>query len=381
MKLRRLGFTLVELLVVIAIIGVLIALLLPAVQAAREAARRMQCTNKLKQIGIAVHNYHDTSNSFLPAGGYRYIVSSTKAIRVSGFVAMLPFVEQPALFETIVDNNYNFDNNINPGTTVPGMRETLVPWLCPSDGGIKSKASTDQSRNNYRLCYGDYPVHSDKLTSASATVGATNKEICSANRGAFAMHQWNGLHSLTDGTSFTLLASERCIPTNEKQVRQGIVRGGGTNIPAEAKTKTWPTSATTEKPDKPTGLAAWADTVRGKGLNYKDSGMTYATGDSGKRWSEGAILYIGFSTMSGPNAPALSLSDAGGIMITASSFHPGGVNACLADGAVKFYPDTIDTQSVNGSTDASQQILLSGKSTFGVWGALGTRNGGEPTDP
>lgn len=115
---RKQGFTLVELLVVIAIIGILIALLLPAVQQAREAARRMQCTNNLKQLGIALHNYHDTFGDIVfldggtgDGGGFgnhgSWSPTGTNAFRMSGFLSLLPFMEQGNIYELAAKNNFS----------------------------------------------------------------------------------------------------------------------------------------------------------------------------------------------------------------------------------------------------------------------------------
>ncbi|MDR2439755.1 MAG: DUF1559 domain-containing protein [Planctomycetaceae bacterium] len=423
MKIRQFcGFTLVELLVVIAIIGVLIALLLPAVQAAREAARRMQCVNKLKQIGIATHNYHDTYINAFPAGATARMPKGAGGTgdatprRISGFVAILPFAEQTALYQSLTSGEFAFGwsadsaagggeiANANDYAGVNArtyLTTTLDPWLCPSDGGGKSKGTNDMSRNNYRLCYGDFAPHSANLRGGNSdeavpTVGTADTNACSYNRGTFAIHQWNGMHSLTDGTSNTILASERCIATNKRQVRQGYVltnlvtpypAGGGVphNINAQ------------------NCLAA-----KGTGANITTDIGDDEIGDfSGKRWLDGAVAYTGFNTILPPNAPSclgpgseevedpdggesstepIDVIVTGGI-VTASSFHPGGVNAVLADGAVRFISETIDTTSVNGATfgttapttaaDAIKYIQTSGKSWHGLWGAMGSRNGGE----
>jgi len=132
--LRRRGFTLVELLVVIAIIGVLIALLLPAVQQAREAARRMQCQNNLKQLGLSLHNYHDTFGKF-PAGRYE---DGNVSSQLGWGTMILPFLEQSALFDSI--QAHGGMTTSSTWDTVADVRDidakvVLEAFLCPSDPG------------------------------------------------------------------------------------------------------------------------------------------------------------------------------------------------------------------------------------------------------
>ncbi|PQO36441.1 DUF1559 domain-containing protein [Blastopirellula marina] len=182
MKSKNFGFTLVELLVVIAIIGVLIALLLPAVQQAREAARRMQCSNNLKQIGLALHNYHDTYQSLPPGGFWKHDTPwstptppSPDPERGPIHVAMLPFIEQGSLYDKI-----NFSSNTAvheqyvdaPANTQKVKQVTIQAYVCPSDtsGGIVP--GTDRGAHNYSANYGP------------SGVGSTGNPNCPCSQGA-----------------------------------------------------------------------------------------------------------------------------------------------------------------------------------------------------
>ena len=202
---RRPGFTLIELLVVIAIIAVLIALLLPAVQSAREAARRIQCTNNLKQIGLALHNYHGAWNSF-PVGflyAYQGVLpnSSPSQYRWSALAQMAPYLEQTNLFNAI---NFNFPIAHKPTDSgalfwpyfpanTTAMATEVAMFVCPSDGAPPPAAGTGPT--SYAFCAGDGSNGGD----------ATNAD------GAFILGRPQSVASITDGTSQTAAASEQSL--------------------------------------------------------------------------------------------------------------------------------------------------------------------------
>src|SRR5687767_6530245 len=153
----RFGFTLIELLVVIAIIAILIALLLPAVQQAREAARRTQCKNNLKQFGLAVHNYHDVHKQFpLTVGASPGSPPQTWVTMEKGtyLVQVLPFIEQAPLFQSIdFKGDQTLDDQVMPGTTKLFRSQVIPMYICPSDGSPEIQ-QTDRAKTNYAMSMG-----------------------------------------------------------------------------------------------------------------------------------------------------------------------------------------------------------------------------------
>ncbi|GHT25537.1 prepilin-type N-terminal cleavage/methylation domain-containing protein [Planctomycetales bacterium] len=399
MKVRKSGFTLVELLVVIAIIGVLIALLLPAVQAAREAARRMQCSNQVKQLSLSLHNYHDVNITAFPAGAQRnfkwYGTAATPTlaaessvngtlgavgVRLSGLVALLPFNEQTALWDKITSNNYAYGwNDITPtGTalkTVSGgsvnatdsdaanvsnpVVARLTMLFCPSDSNAKSSSDTQPGRTSYRLCYGDFPTYFDGGTAKITT------------RGPLGINEYTGMNSMTDGTSNTAVFSERVVSNAaaDRNIRSAVINVAIAND----------------------GTATCAANAS-KGRMYDADKY----GASGWFWGDGNPHHTGFVTIFQPNGkcygnqPAAGQGNASRTALTASSNHSGGVQVGLGDGSVRFVSDTVDNGGAGEGKDLEApatgdawandgKVVTSGKSHFGVWGALGTRNGGEST--
>ncbi|MDB5384400.1 MAG: prepilin-type cleavage/methylation protein [Planctomycetaceae bacterium] len=210
-KVRR-AFTLIELLVVIAIIAVLIALLLPAVQQAREAARRTQCKNNMKQLGLAIHNYHDTHGTF-PMGFTQEKQGSTYEGH-SAFYFMLPFLEQTNLWTT-----FDVNHPINNKTTTPGvLSATVVPaFLCPSDPGATGLAVYSDGSQHGKICYrlngGSRPIFP-----TSATNDGVFMCVGPASGTAKAASAPNGIAvtmaNITDGTTNTIAFGEHYLVDN-----------------------------------------------------------------------------------------------------------------------------------------------------------------------
>lgn len=206
----RRAFTLVELLVVIAIIGILVALLLPAVQAAREAARRMSCSNNMKQLGLGLHNYHDTREAF-PAGQANNIgadVARPGWNRACWWHSVLPFVEQQNLYDvtaTYMSNNaiphiiFAVNNNGNVPSE-PGRNTVVKTFVCPSDGeGPKTKTVGGNEQGfhgNYVLCAG------------STAYNPSGDPLGRLNNGTFYPFSDSKFSSVVDGTSNTLFGGE-----------------------------------------------------------------------------------------------------------------------------------------------------------------------------
>ncbi len=369
---RRDGFTLVELLVVIAIIGILVGLLLPAVQAAREAARRMQCSNNLKQITLAAHNYESTFRKFpYRQGGTDWdgsVSNSGNRFRKSGFMQILPFIEGGNAFAMIEAGDPA--NGINPGGpegwgTWPAASRGAIAWntspgfmRCPSDPGADQQ---QQPRaNTYSMCLGG-----DGTAMGWTQWGDTSITQGRAISGIFAFQAHNTFGTISDGSSNTLMYSERLVARERYPSADGN--------PA--------TVAGQQVPYK--GTVALVPDVHNNPLSCKQAavGQFLAVGvrhqgSGGKFWHDGHPTYVGFNTILPPNAPscssAIAWGDGAPAILPPTSEHTGGVNASRADGSVTFISDAIDT----GNLTVPAQ-LAAGSSPYGVFGALGTRNGRE----
>jgi prepilin-type N-terminal cleavage/methylation domain-containing protein/prepilin-type processing-associated H-X9-DG protein len=326
----RRAFTLIELLVVIAIIAVLISLLLPAVQMAREAARRIQSTNNLKQIGLAMHNYESSIGSF-PGFG------QSTAFGFSPLARILPYLEQENLVNLV-----NFQVPIYTGSG-PNIRLNPVHstaanfvingYLCPSDGGnplFQNILGGNSAGTTYALCTGsgtDLNYHVELPTNGMFWYGS-----------AVTMGQ------ITDGTSNTILASQ-------------IRLGDGTNTtgprPGDGRRQYAQNGALS--PALP-GLSHGGQQIRNPDLAAMTSIINSWRGDRGYSWLVGRLVSNGFSAYLPPNAQVPDLGAHGRGWHAARSFHPGGVQVLLADGSVRFVKDSVNLES---------------------WRALATRNGGE----
>lgn len=334
---RRSAFTLIELLVVIAIIAVLVALLLPAVQQAREAARRAQCKNNLKQLGLAIANYEETYGMF-PQGERR--VGSPAGERHSGYVALLPMLDQQPLFEEI--SAVDFQRVPWDGAFVPFTRK-IPGLLCPSDSDTAQNGNIGKS--NYTFHRGDSPWDHNEW---GGNGGRGNRGFFTGTNGNAEGRQKKHA-DITDGLSNTISMSERIKAKGGNLLRDGGTRTGcGGGI-----VQTNPASA----------------------LALVSSG-TYTGGTgawSGGRWPDGAPAFTGSTGVLGPNKGSFTQGgwDGEDGIYEPDSFHVGGVQCLFGDGAVRFISENIDV----GNSAAAP--VVSGASPYGVWGAMSSIAGGD----
>jgi prepilin-type N-terminal cleavage/methylation domain-containing protein/prepilin-type processing-associated H-X9-DG protein len=328
---NRRAFTLIELLVVIAIIAVLISLLLPAVQAAREAARRIHCTNNLKQIGLALHNY-ETANGALPPCYLEVFATptSTKSYYKSEWSVIArisPFLEQGAMYSAI---NFDLTYDDPQNTTVSSV--TIGTLNCPSET-VPVALDDGHGRNEGTMSYGN--LEGDWYVWWLAGP---------QNRSAFSPNFSRRLAAFTDGLSNTMLFGETQI--SHYQLRKCSSNGGMTPY---------------SFPDPSQSPAL----IQSLAPSCSESAVAH------QKWANGKVFFNGVTTALTPNTKVLIPGDPhpydlvthdenqGGATfaaLTADSYHPGGVNVLMGDGSVRFVKDAINGQA---------------------WRALGTIAGGE----
>ncbi|TWT73048.1 DUF1559 family PulG-like putative transporter [Allorhodopirellula solitaria] len=325
---RRSGFTLVELLVVIAIIGVLVGLLLPAVQAAREAARRMSCSNNMKQIGLALHMHHDTLNHF-PSQRLQAkapVPASQQSFYRWGPLALLtPYLEQSAVYGAIDLKKplYLFSMGPPPGVvTHPDLGTavaTRVPtFLCPSD--VRQNISEEWGACNY---------HANNGTAADGGV----YENCD---GLFFTDSQKRFRDMLDGTSNTAAFCETLVGSGLPDSTRGVA-----NLGAERETASvWNADALTIED-------SWC---------LDDSSA--AIFRRGEKWADGSVNDSGYHHTHGPNSIINDCYSRYAAIKSGRSRHMGGVMVLFADGSVRFTTDSIDAKAwrLIGSI-ADQQVI------------------------
>jgi prepilin-type N-terminal cleavage/methylation domain-containing protein/prepilin-type processing-associated H-X9-DG protein len=359
------GFTLIELLVVIAIIAVLIALLLPAVQLAREAARRGQCINNMKQLGIALHNYESTNGSLPPGGLLTYNYSTSAWDLNSGFSAqgrMLGLLEQQAMYNAM---NVWFQITKDPyGAAVNStvLRSRVTPFLCPSDMppnyvGTDQLAIIVAPGNNYFASLGssmEYMNHDGTLGLTTVTTAAPPNGVFQSGGRAI------GLRDIADGTSNTVAFGEWKVGSGNLQQISGqdIIFAGAEGISNPVGRN----NPNLIMPDGWNLVLPWLVQCAVKGSMVGSRVQAQKTVRLGEEWSVSLSAHSMGNTILPPNARYLNCSTGGQGALNSpgvwglSSRHPGGANVLTCDGSVKFLKDRINLNT--------------------LW-ALGSRNQGE----
>ena len=367
---HRSGFTLVELLVVIAIIGVLVGLLLPAVQAAREAARRMQCANHLKQVTLALHNYHDIYKSFPvsftgadPAGGDPDGGSGFH----SWMARILPQIEQQPLYEAIAfdetlaetptygsSSNY-LDYRVPTGHVDAAEAATLVPtYLCPSDPQtvLQYSLGTPTAPGSYAANIG-WPRRCTGAEGRAAPLARQNGVIGLSNPSSPDTWQQPRIRfaDVTDGTSHTLAIAERMVSFNPAAASGSVPTLNG---PTPENMKSFCAGSGGSR-----SLPLWNRVC--ENVTFEDTGYIRGHGHAWiSGWTFAANHFMPVMPINKRNCHVYGGEDDGMNLVTPSSHHPGGIQVSLADGSVRFLTASVDLPSywAAGSRDGHETIGL-----------------------
>jgi prepilin-type N-terminal cleavage/methylation domain-containing protein/prepilin-type processing-associated H-X9-DG protein len=346
------GFTLIELLVVISIIAVLIALLLPAVQAAREAARRSQCVNNLKQIGIALHNYHSVSDCFPLGNACTGQGAPGPCVSWDAFspqAEMLGNMEQRAIYNAI-----NFSLSGSQAANSTGIVAKIASFICPSDSNAGRGGFSGWDLNNDNA-----NINSYHASTGTTYIPGDNGQGGTSSTGLFSYMFSYGIKDCTDGSSNTVAFAEALVgaPT------QTIARGNG--IEGSGGTPTWGGKSV----DVYQNVQQVTTDLQGCASAWQAGNTQNVVNTRGYIWGFGVTGFTLFNTIVPPNSKQYAFNTctfyggggwpggANGVnFANATSNHPGGVNTLFGDGSVKFIKDSVN---------------------LNTWWALGTRSSGE----
>lgn len=352
---RRVGFTLVELLVVIAIIGVLVALLLPAVQAAREAARRTQCANNLRNLALGLLNHHDQIGNF-PAPASVRPDSSDNILQDNRLfsnwaIEILPYIEQQNLFDTF---DFSGNNRLTSMVNYGPRSQKLDVMRCPTDAGgpeifSKSEATGEWARGNYGMNAFQFWPDTNFVTQAQGRNDGSMTEYLDFVIGMGAVNVTRKIAQIPDGTTNTIMLAEMRAGLSQRD-RRGVWAMGmcGSNLHCRHA----------------------FNGVHGPNTCAAGGDDTYGTPD--------IIEDVGQETL---RAECMDTDTDRSGQSTVRSLHPGGVYAAFVDGSVRFISDFIQPGSIppgafigfNGQSDLNDDV-------FGVWPRLNISADGKITD-
>ncbi|WP_437192960.1 DUF1559 family PulG-like putative transporter [Planctomicrobium sp. SH527] len=305
-RVRRQGFTLIELLVVIAIIAVLIALLLPAVQQAREAARRSQCKNNMKQLGLALHNYHDVHLMF-PIGSRSATVAPANSRGCNWRVSILPYLEQAAVYNQLDFNGASFSGASTNFVGNEVLRGFVVSaFKCPSspiEAFVDEPTSGNTNRSQMHEYVGISGATPDPLGRTTVCKQSGRGIVC--GNGILLPNESRGIHHIVDGTSNTIVIAEQSGRVNGEVLRANY-SGGWTGTAADS-------------------LILYRVSTMPAGNNYYHTGLTVVR-----------------QAINAKDKLAQASSATYETNTIVNSFHTGGVHALFADGSVRFVSDNID---------------------------------------
>lgn len=375
---QRAGFTLIELLVVIAVIGVIVGLLLPATRSSREAARRMSCSNNMKQLGLGLQNYHFMYKQLPMQMGGTYALTNmgrsdapgNNGWRLSAWVGVLPFIEQQRLWETISSSEDVFDGSLAYQSMGPApWSAAYEPWRtevstlrCSSDPGA---GLPSMGRTNYSLCLGDAIQHLDTgqpVFKKGSWSELAEDRVAASARGIFVPRKAMRFRDVLDGLSNTIMAGEIVTDLGDRDRRS--------MSPLRIDLRSLLNDPTTCQ-----------SLLSGERPTFWSESAAFQSGHAGHRrgfrWADGAAYYTSFNTIRPPNTEVcLAGYDSGVGPLPPSSRHQGGCHVMMGDGAVVFLTDTIDCGESNRGTvfHGGEGVQAAGSpSPFGLWGALGTR--------